>query len=97
VVGLTAVPVFTAACTGCGACLLTCPTHAIRPTAARRSRSSERSEPATPRDRGGALYAVGELCTGCGECVEVCPADAVNLPLPADSGASSARLCSATQ
>jgi electron transport complex protein RnfB len=22
---------FTAACTGCGACLLTCPTHAIRP------------------------------------------------------------------
>jgi ferredoxin len=22
---------FSAACTGCGACLLTCPTHAIRP------------------------------------------------------------------
>ena len=26
---------FTAACTGCGACLLTCPTHAIRPLAGR--------------------------------------------------------------
>jgi ferredoxin len=26
---------FTAACTGCGACLLTCPTHAIRPNGGR--------------------------------------------------------------
>ena len=26
---------FTAACTGCGACLLTCPTHAIRPDGGR--------------------------------------------------------------
>jgi ferredoxin len=26
-----AVVIFTEACTGCGACLLTCPTHAIRP------------------------------------------------------------------
>jgi Pyruvate/2-oxoacid:ferredoxin oxidoreductase delta subunit len=25
----------TAACTGCGACLLTCPTHAIRPSGGR--------------------------------------------------------------
>ena len=27
----------TAACTGCGACLLTCPTHAIRPSGGRLS------------------------------------------------------------
>jgi ferredoxin len=26
---------FTAACTGCGACLLTCPEHAIRPVGGR--------------------------------------------------------------
>lgn len=26
-----AVVIVTAACTGCGACLLTCPTHALRP------------------------------------------------------------------
>jgi ferredoxin len=26
---------FTAACTACGACLLTCPTHAIRPIGGR--------------------------------------------------------------
>ena len=30
-----AVVTFTAACTGCGACLLTCPTHAIRPVGGR--------------------------------------------------------------
>jgi electron transport complex protein RnfB len=51
-------------CQGCGACLLTCPAHAIRPVAgdgrARR----------IPRPHGG---------TGCGECVEVCPVDAVTL------------------
>ena len=30
-----AVVTFTAACTGCGACLLTCPEHAIRPVGGR--------------------------------------------------------------
>ena len=29
------VPVITAGCRGCGACLLTCPEHAIRPGASR--------------------------------------------------------------
>ena len=32
---LAAALAFTAACTGCGACLLTCPTHAIRPVGGR--------------------------------------------------------------
>nr|WP_308440663.1 4Fe-4S binding protein [Catellatospora coxensis] len=51
-------------CQGCGACLLTCPTHAIRPIGG--------TGPAR-------LYARPGLCTGCGECVEVCPVDAVTL------------------
>ncbi len=50
-------------CQGCGACLLTCPEHAIRPSAGRG---------AVP------LLVRGDLCTGCGECVEVCPADAID-------------------
>lgn len=53
----------TAACTGCGACLLTCPTHAIRPVA-------RAVGPA-------ALLVLHELCTSCLECIEICPADAI--------------------
>lgn len=52
--------VVTRACTACGACLLTCPEHAIRPGVG----------PA-----GGPLVVL-PTCTGCGECVEVCPVDA---------------------
>jgi NAD-dependent dihydropyrimidine dehydrogenase PreA subunit len=53
------------ACQGCGACLLTCPEHAIRPEW---------------RPSGSARLAVrDDLCTGCGECVEVCPVDAIEL------------------
>ena len=63
-----AVLTFTDACTGCGACLLTCPTHAIRPVRA---------------SGGAALTVLADRCTACGECVEVCPADAVRLD-PAD-------------
>ena len=55
---------FTAACTGCGACLLTCPTHAIRPVGGTTARR---------------LEARDDRCTGCAECVEICPADAIRL------------------
>jgi ferredoxin len=56
-------PVAVGACQGCGACLLTCPEHAIRPV----------------RGTAGAatLLVLAELCTGCGECVEICPVDAI--------------------
>lgn len=52
----------TARCQGCGACLLTCPEHAIRPRAGRFP----------------VLDVRADLCTGCGECAEVCPADAID-------------------
>ena len=56
----------TAACRGCGACLLTCPERAIRP--------------AVPAAAGaGPLTVIAAQCTGCGECAEVCPADAIEL------------------
>lgn len=54
-----------AGCQGCGACLRTCPEHAIRPA---------------PVDGAPAVLVVlPERCTGCGECVEICPVDAVHL------------------
>jgi NAD-dependent dihydropyrimidine dehydrogenase PreA subunit len=52
----------TGRCTGCGACLLTCPTHALRPVA--RPGASE-------------LLVLADRCTGCLECIEICPADAI--------------------
>ena len=58
------VPVTVGACQGCGACLLTCPEHAIRPD----------PRPGTPP-----LLVRTELCNGCGECVEICPVDALTL------------------
>ncbi|GAB3213972.1 hypothetical protein GCM10027294_50300 [Marinactinospora endophytica] len=59
----------TPACTACGACLLTCPEHAIRPV-----HSTPRHD---AQGRGAALVILVDRCTGCLECVEVCPADAV--------------------
>jgi Pyruvate/2-oxoacid:ferredoxin oxidoreductase delta subunit len=56
----------TARCQGCGACLLTCPEHAIRPSPKGRRR----------------LQARADLCTGCGECLEVCPVDAIAEGMP---------------
>jgi electron transport complex protein RnfB len=56
--------VVTAACQGCGACLLTCPERAIRPA---------RPAPGAPAR----LAVLTRWCTGCGECIEVCPADAI--------------------
>jgi electron transport complex protein RnfB len=61
-------------CAGCGACLLSCPVHALRPGFG---------------PLGGPLVVVGELCTGCGECIEVCPVDAV-LELPGASATGAA-------
>ncbi len=55
----------TAACQGCGACLLTCPEHAIRPAHGRGTKAR--------------LTVLPGRCTGCGECVEICPADAIFL------------------
>jgi NAD-dependent dihydropyrimidine dehydrogenase PreA subunit len=57
-------PVVVGACQGCGACLLTCPEHAFRP-------SSTVDGPAT-------LIVDVHTCTGCGECVEICPVDAIS-------------------
>ncbi|GLY86356.1 ATP-binding protein [Actinoallomurus iriomotensis] len=54
----------TSRCTGCGACLLTCPERAIRPHAG------------WAGDRMSPLHVLSR-CTGCGDCVEVCPADAI--------------------
>ncbi|MEY9926547.1 ferredoxin [Catenulispora sp. GP43] len=54
------------ACQGCGACLLTCPEHAIRPSAATVTVAAS-------------LIVRPDRCTGCGECVEVCPVDAIVL------------------
>ena len=52
----------TSACSGCGACLPTCPEHAFRPVA--RPGASE-------------LTVLAARCTGCLECIEICPADAI--------------------
>jgi ferredoxin len=66
--GLTRFVALVAACQGCGACLLTCPEHAIRP----RREAGATAKPA-------ALDVRQDRCTGCGECVEVCPVDAIEL------------------
>lgn len=57
--------VVTAACVGCGACLRTCPEHAIRPV------GHERRDAVEP------LLVRADLCSGCYECIEICPADAI--------------------
>lgn len=56
------------ACQGCGACLLTCPEHAIRPTRAHHGAGPHATLDVHP-----------DRCTGCGECAEVCPVDAIVL------------------
>lgn len=50
-------------CTACGACLATCPEHAL----------AVRPGGRPP------LAVVPEACTGCLACLEVCPADAIGL------------------
>ncbi|GLW65477.1 hypothetical protein Arub01_37210 [Actinomadura rubrobrunea] len=58
--------VVTERCQGCGACLLTCPEHAIRP-----------APPPPDGPSGRPLIVLDGLCTACGECIEVCPVDAI--------------------
>jgi electron transport complex protein RnfB len=60
------------ACQGCGACLLTCPVHAIRPWVEQQG-------------VGGRLVVL-DHCTGCGECVEVCPVDVIEMVPAQTSG-----------
>lgn len=64
-------------CQGCGACLLTCPEHAIRPHVDWEVSPQHAIRP--PVDRlGSPLLVLADLCTGCLECIEVCPADAID-------------------
>lgn len=60
--------VVTDACRGCGACLLTCPTHAFRPAP-------------SPSGAAATLLVLDQLCDDCGECAEICPADAIEVPV----------------
>lgn len=55
----------TTACSGCGACLATCPERALRP-----------APPGSAAAGRPALVTLADRCTGCGECMEICPADA---------------------
>jgi ferredoxin len=81
--------VVTDRCQGCGACLLTCPEHALRPLPRRSGQSGQSGQPDEPvppitsacsaDDSPGPLLVVGGLCTGCLECVEICPADAIEV------------------
>ncbi|MEU8171765.1 4Fe-4S binding protein [Microbispora hainanensis] len=69
----------TAACAGCGACLLTCPEHAIRPSDQPSDQPGDQPGD-QPSDRPGShasLVVLDSRCTRCGECAEVCPVDAV--------------------
>ena len=69
-------------CQGCGACLLTCPEHAIEARPTHPADPLGRPPPTHPADlmdgpHGGPLRVVRGLCTGCLECIEICPADAI--------------------
>ncbi|WP_161789663.1 4Fe-4S binding protein [Phaeacidiphilus oryzae] len=76
---MTAPVEVTAACAGCGACLLTCPTHAIRPTGGGNTGGGNTDGGTTGgRTTGsGPLRVLDSLCTACLECIEVCPVDAI--------------------
>jgi electron transport complex protein RnfB len=60
-------------CVGCGACLRTCPEHAVRPGPPQFPGDS----PGFPGAGGRVPAIIVDRCTGCSECMEVCPVDAI--------------------
>lgn len=73
----------TSACVGCGACLRTCPAHALRPARLGSPALGSAAASAPPGAVPGpvtrpiAPLVVLDTCTACGECIEICPVEAI--------------------
>ncbi|HET9655071.1 MAG TPA: 4Fe-4S binding protein [Kineosporiaceae bacterium] len=69
---MPSMPIRIDGCQGCGACLLSCPEHALRPVPGGIA-------------AGGGIEVRADRCTGCLECLEICPVAAISGP-PTDRG-----------